>query len=130
MIAIDTNVLVRLLIVDDSAQTTAARHLARTRRLRILRTVLLETEWLLRVRFGVERAHIQAFFNGLIQTREIEMEDEPIVRKALAGYAAGLDFADAMHAASAGNTPLQTFDVRFAKRAVRLGYNVKLIKTD
>jgi len=130
MIAIDTNVLVRLLIVDDSRQTAAARTLARTHRLRILRTVLLETEWLLRARFGLKRKHIQAFFDGLAQTRGIEMEDQSVVRQALVGYSAGLDFADAMHAAAAGDTPLYTFDTRFAHRAARFGCGVKLADSD
>jgi predicted nucleic-acid-binding protein len=129
MIALDTNALVRLLIVDDSAQTAAARKLAESHRVLVLRTVLLETEWLLRGRFGLERDRILRFFLGLAETENMVLEDELSLRRALDWYGKGLDFADAMHLASAGETPLHTFDARFAKRAGKFGAPVRLIKT-
>lgn len=128
MIALDTNALVRLLIVDDSAQSAAARKLAESQRILVLRTVLLESEWLLRGRFTLERERILAFFNGLANTENFVFEDEAAVRQALTLYAKGLDFADAMHVAAAGATPLHTFDEKLSKRAAKLGALVKLIK--
>ena len=128
MIALDTNALVRLLIVDDSAQCAAARRLAEHNRVLLLRTVLLEAEWLLRVRFGLDRDRIHAFFSGLADTENFVLEDELPVRRALAGYAKGMDFADAMHLASAGNTPLHTFDEKLVKRAAKLDFSAKLIR--
>lgn len=127
-IALDTNALVRLLIVDDRKQSTAVQKLAETHQILLLRTVLMESEWLLRGRFGIERAVIQAFFNGLADTENFELEDEAQTREALAAYSAGMDFADAMHMASAGTTPLHTFDEKFAKRAAKRGASVKRIK--
>ena len=129
MIALDTNALVRLLVTDDSAQAAAARKLAESQRVLIPRTVLLETEWLLRGRFGLERTRILGFFLGLASTENIVLEDELPLRRALNWYGKGLDFADAMHLASAGETPLHTFDERFARRAGKLGARVRLIKT-
>lgn len=128
MIALDTNALARLLIVDDSAQSVAARKLADSNRVLVLRTVLLETEWLLRGRFALGRDRILAFFKGLASTENFVFEDEVATRRALDWYGNGLDFADAMHAASTGETPLHTFDERLAKRAAKLGARVKLIK--
>ena len=128
MIALDTNALVRLLIVDDGAQCQAVRDLADRQRVLLLRTVLLETEWLLRGRFKLERRHILAFFAGLADTENVVIEDEAAVRRALDAYGKGLDFADAMHWASAGDTPLHSFDDKFVKRASKLGGQVKLIK--
>jgi hypothetical protein len=56
------------------------------------------------------------------------LEDELSVRRALDAYAKGLDFADAMHWASAADTPLHTFDGKFAKRISKHGRKVRLIK--
>lgn len=128
MIALDTNALVRLLIVDDSAQTLAVRKLAEQERVLLLRTVLLESEWVLRGRYLLERERILAFFLGLADTENFVLEDELSVRHALAAYGKGLDFADAMHWASAADTPLHTFDGKFAKRASKLGGQVRLIR--
>lgn len=128
MIALDTNALVRLLIVDDSAQTLAVRKLAERQRILLLRTVLLESEWVLRGRYLLERERIHTFFVGLADTENFVLEDELSVRRALMVYGKGLDFADAMHWASAADTPLHTFDGKFVKRAGKLGGQVRLIK--
>jgi predicted nucleic-acid-binding protein len=44
----DTNVLVRLLVVDDPAQTARASSMFEQGDILILKTVLLEAEWVLR----------------------------------------------------------------------------------
>lgn len=127
-IALDTNALVRLLVVDDSKQSAAVQELCISNQILLPRTVLLESEWLLRGRFAIDRSTIQAFFNGLADTENFELEDEAQTREALAAYSAGMDFADAMHMASAGSTPLYTFDEKFAKRAAKRGQPVKRIR--
>ncbi len=48
MIAVDTNVLVRLLTGDDPVQESAARSLFASGPIWIAKTVLLETSWVLR----------------------------------------------------------------------------------
>lgn len=120
MLALDTNVLVRLLVIDDPAQCVRARALVEGTPVRILRTVLLEAEWVLRARIGVERERIHAFFAGLLDTRNIEFEDEAVVRDAVDLHRRGFDFADAMHLASAGAGGLASFDEKLVKRARRL----------
>ena len=127
MIVVDTNVLVRLLVIDDPRQCALARSLFESETVRVLRTVLLESEWVLRARLQLERERILAFFLGLADTINVEIEDEAIVREALALYDNGLDFADAMHAAAAGVEPMVTFDERFAKRARKLKRSVRLL---
>lgn len=119
MIAIDTNVLVRLLVVDDSAQCDAARALVESQRVLILRTVLLETEWVLRSRFGLERSLIHRFLDGLAETSGIEIEAESATRRAIDAYAKGVDFADALHA-SAAAIPFCTFDEKLLKQRRRI----------
>ena len=119
MIAIDTNVLVRLLIVDDSSQSDAARALVEQNRVLILRTVLLETEWVLRSRFDLERNHIHRFFEGLADTSGIEIEAEGSTRRAIDAYGKGVDFADALHATGAA-IAFHTFDGKLLKQRKRI----------
>ena len=119
MIVIDTNVVVRLLVVDDSEQCAAARALVERQRVLILRTVLLETEWVLRSRFKLDRARIHAFFEGLAETSGIEIEAESATRRAIGAYAKGVDFADALHATGAA-VAFHTFDEKLLKQRRRV----------
>jgi predicted nucleic-acid-binding protein len=119
MIAIDTNVLVRLIVIDDSVQCEAARTLVESQRVLIRRTVLLETEWVLRSRFGLERSLIHRFFEGLAETSGIEIEAESATRRAMDAYGKGVDFADAVHA-SAAALPFHTFDEKLLKQRRRI----------
>jgi len=120
MIAIDTNVLVRLLVIGDSTQSDAARGLVERERVLILRTVLLEAEWVLRSRFGLDRTLIQSFFAGLAETSGIEIEADASTRRAIEAYGRGIDFADALHA-TAANVAFHTFDEKLLKQRRRVG---------
>jgi len=119
MIAIDTNILVRLLIADDSEQSDAARALVEQNRVLILRTVLLETEWVLRSRFALERKLIHRFFSGLAETSGIEIEAESATRRAIDAYGKGVDFADALHSCGAA-LAFHTFDAKLLKQRKRI----------
>lgn len=119
MITVDTNVLVRLLVVDDTSQSESARALVEENRVFILRTVLLETEWVLRSRFGLERERIRRFFAGLADTNGIEIEADLATRRAIDAYAHGVDFADALHA-SASMGALHTFDKKLIRQRRRI----------
>lgn len=129
MIAPDTNVLVRLLVADDPGQTARARAIFERGNVLILKTVLLEAEWVLRSRYGLERDYISAFFQNLAETEGIAMEHEDACRAAVAAYAAGMGFADAVHAATAAtmNVDFHTFDTGLAGKAGKLlGMKVQL----
>ncbi len=120
MIAIDTNVLVRLLVADDPAQTRRARALAGSERIHVSVTVLLETEWVLRALYRIPAADIDTGFRTLVATADVE--DRGSVERALDLAAQGLDFADALHLCRAGHaTSFATFDTKLAKRAKKLG---------
>lgn len=119
MISIDTNVLVRLLVVDDARQCEAARTLVESHRVLILRTVLLETEWVLRSRFGLDRGLIHQFFEGLASTSGIEFEAEAATRRAIDAYGKGIDLADALHATGAA-LKFYTFDGKLFRQRRRL----------
>lgn len=96
-IAIDTNVLLRFLLADGSPQSKAAVELARTTRPYVTRTVLLETEWVLRSVVGMPADAINFHFQNLLETREVDIEGQDEVALALEAHRFGMDLADALH---------------------------------
>lgn len=118
VIAVDTNVLVRLLTGDDPAQAERAAALFRSEQVLVPKTVLLETEWVLRYSYELAPAVILEAFRKLLGLPNVTAEDAPAVAEALVGYAGGMDFADALHLASARSAEsFATFDARLTKRA-------------
>lgn len=100
MPAVDTNVLVRFLTADHPAQSKRASAIFAAGDVFITKSVLLESEWVLRSVYRRRGAELASVFQALADAREVIMEDEPAVRRALAWFASGLDFADALHLAS------------------------------
>lgn len=121
MIAFDTNLVVRIAVGDDPAQKTRALKLLETNTVLIPKTVLLETEWVLRSRYELVPRDILTFLTYLAESEGVVMEDEDTVRKALEYYSLGSDFVDAMHLASAADAPLYTLDQTFCRKAIRTG---------
>jgi predicted nucleic-acid-binding protein len=132
-IAIDTNVLVRLLVQDDPAQFAAARRLVDSAAqaeepVLIMLCALLETEWVLRSRYKLDKQDIAGAFAQLLESGDVEFEHEPTVEEALhlwtqqsqAGFADCLLSARAVHL---GRSRFLTFDVGASKlpRAELLG---------
>jgi predicted nucleic-acid-binding protein len=120
VVAVDTNVLVRLLTGDERNQAAAARRLFATEQIWIAKTVLLETGWVLRSLYGFEEGEIREAFTKLLGLKNVSAEDESAVAAALALTAHGVEFADAMHL---GSRPLGaqfvSFDKAFVQRAKR-----------
>jgi predicted nucleic-acid-binding protein len=117
MIAFDTNLLVRFIVDDDRQQADIAESLIRTNTVFLSRTVLLETEWVLRSRYRIQRRPLAGFFQQLIDMENVELEDGPLVAKAVEWYRLGADFADALHLGAAGTALMHTFDHGFCKAA-------------
>lgn len=121
MLAVDTNVLVRYIARDDAAQTARSDRLFDSQRILLLKTVLLETEWVLRYRYGYDRQATVTAFRALAGLPAIQIEDAAVVAQALDSFAAGMDFADALHlASSTGAAQFATFDRGLATSARRL----------
>ncbi|WP_287670194.1 type II toxin-antitoxin system VapC family toxin [Accumulibacter sp.] len=95
MIAFDTNLLVRALVADNPDQVAVVRQLITADTIFIPRTVLLETEWVLRSRYKKTRAELNEFFTALLETDDTLIEDAEAVSLALDWYARGADLADA-----------------------------------
>jgi predicted nucleic-acid-binding protein len=120
MIAVDTNVLVRFLVRDNPRQAARAAALIRTNEIWVSKTVLLETEWVLRSLYGFSPESLVGALRALAGLPTMFLEDEVAVAKALDWFKEGLDFADALHLASAGNAKeFATFDQKLARQARR-----------
>lgn len=128
MIALDTNVLVRCLTLDDPRQLPAAEALlSHANGVFVAKTVLLELEWVLRAAYKLARPTIHAAIGKLLGLPNLSVECPSQIVQALDGYAHGLDFADALHlAASGADEGLFTFDAQFAKAASAAGHSVHL----
>ncbi|MGB4583232.1 MAG: PIN domain-containing protein [Rhodoferax sp.] len=74
MIAFDTNMLVRALVLDNPAQADVARQLMAANTVFISRTVLLETEWVLRARYKKTKDQLQGFFIALLASENAVVE--------------------------------------------------------
>ena|SRR5579863_790450 len=122
MIAVDTNVLIRLLTDDDVKQAAAARSLFAREPIWIAKTVLLETGWVLRSLYGLEETEIRAAFTKLLGLKNVHAEDELSVAAALALTARGIELADAMHLCSRPpGAAFVSFDKSFVRGAKRAG---------
>ena len=118
MHAVDTNVLVRLLTGDDVEQTKRVAALFKKEIIFIPKTVLLETEWVLRRLYCLERKAAVSVLRKVSGLANVEIENPLVVTQALQWCDAGMDFADALHLASShGSAKFATFDVRLKKSA-------------
>ena len=119
-IAIDTNVLVRLLVRDNEAQYAAAQRLvdqaaAAEEPVLIVLGALLASEWVLRSRYKLYKASIAGGLTALLESADVEFEHPPTVEEALYVWAQhpGADFADCLltaRAAHLGRSRFLTFD--------------------
>ena len=118
MKAIDTNVLVRFLVKDDVRQASRARKLIESNAIFIPKTVLLETEWVLRYTYEFERAAVNQALEKVCGLSQVTVENTSSVTQALAWHAGGFDFADALHLASSQNAQsFSSFDRSLRQKA-------------
>jgi len=100
MIALDTNVLVRLVLQDDETQARAAERLVvKARReqthLFVADVVWCELVWVLTRRTGLSRDDIAAALDQLLRTELIVVAVPAVIERSLAAYRKGKgDFAD------------------------------------
>ena len=122
MIALDTNLLARLLLRDDAAQHARVKGLLRTDQVFTAPvTVFLELVWVLEAN-DCTPADIERGLNLLLGLGNFKPPQGDAVRDALRNYVQGMDFADALHLAlSVGDDAYVTFDKAFVRRAAKLG---------
>ena len=138
MIGLDTNVLARYYVEDQSdaealVQHESARKLLESGEpLMVCKTVLLELEWVMRGYYGFSPTEIAAAMNHLLSLPHVVVEDRERIVQAISHASAGLDFADAMHLGSYRDcTSMASFDDRrLARRARRLNLAPRIFVPD
>ena len=124
MAALDTNVLVRLIVQDDPAQVASAMKLLAkcildNETLFVPITVSLELEWVLRSSFGFSKPLVIQALSNILTAVELSFESESSLETALLNYQQGTaDYSDYLHLALAEKVnaqPLWTFDKAASK---------------
>ncbi|MTW19708.1 type II toxin-antitoxin system VapC family toxin [Allochromatium palmeri] len=134
MIGLDTNVLARYYVQDESDaeaqhQHEAARTLIESGvPLMVCTTVLLEFEWVMRGYYGFSPTEIATVMQHVLSLSHVEIEERDRVVQAISHAAAGLEFADALHLSSYRNCDrMASFDDRkLARRAKRLNLTPRI----
>jgi predicted nucleic-acid-binding protein len=119
MLAVDTNVLVRLIARDDANQVRIADEFV-SKGAWISHLVLAETLWVLDSVYGLSREKMSTAVEMLLSHRDLTLQDSDIVAEALESFRrrTAVDFSDCLIlgiARKAGHVPLGTFDRDFAK---------------
>jgi predicted nucleic-acid-binding protein len=123
MIALDTNVLARYLVRDNTEQAEAARSLLESltadRPGYVCREVTVELAWVLERAYGYTRDQIATVLEELVATEGLVIEAADDVARAAFRYRPdSVGFADLMILAAAersGARPLYTFDQKAAQ---------------
>lgn len=79
MIAVDTNILVRLLAHDDPEQPSRCQRLIESEQVFVATTVLLETEWVMRSAFRYSPLRVKQAFLTLLGLPNVTVEN-PVLR--------------------------------------------------
>ncbi len=120
MIALDTNVLARLLLQDDAAQFKQVKTLlASEQEFTAPLTVFLELVWVLEAH-DCSAQEIQRGLGLLLGLTNFSTPHAAALRQSLSYYVQGMDFADALHLCQSQNADaLVTFDKAFVKKAAK-----------
>ncbi len=121
MRAVDTNLLVRLLVRDDEGQVQSAEAFVAPGAW-VSHLVLAETMWVLDAVYECSPARLAAAIDLLLDHQNLTLQDADVVRAALVHFRArpSLGFSDCLvleTARKAGHLPLGTFDKTFARLA-------------
>jgi predicted nucleic-acid-binding protein len=119
MRAVDTNLLVRLLVRDDAAQVEAAESFVAPGAW-VSHLVLAETLWVLDAVYERSAAQLATAVDLLLDHQSLTLQDADVVEAALGHFRArpSLGFSDCLvleTARKAGHLPLGTFDKALAK---------------
>jgi len=119
MVAVDTNVIVRVIVRDNLSQTESVeRFIQNGAWISIL--ALAETVWVLQSTYGLNEQEIEQAIEMLLRHRDFVVQDPEAVADALELFRAkpNLGFADCLMlelARKAGHLPLGTFDRGLSK---------------
>jgi predicted nucleic-acid-binding protein len=119
MRAVDTNVVVRLVVRDDVRQVLAAEEFI-SKGAWVSHLVLVETVWVLDAVYDLAAEQIATAVDMLLNHKELTLQDPDVVTSALDRFrkAPALGFSDCLVveiARKSGHLPLGTFDRGLAK---------------
>jgi predicted nucleic-acid-binding protein len=121
MKAIDTNLVIRLLLDDDPAQSAHVTQLLRSGGVVISPTVLLETLWVLESRYGATGAVLLDTVSALARFAGVTIGRPEQSAEFFRLWQGGLDPQDAAHLAFVEEVDaFVTFDRALVKRAKKL----------
>jgi predicted nucleic-acid-binding protein len=112
---------VRLATGDNAREHRAAIESLNARSWRVFPTVILETEWVLRSKYGYSPEQFAAFVEWMDANVRIALAQAEIVRTAVACHREGMDFADALHMAQTDGEAFLTLDKDLRRKADKLG---------
>ncbi len=126
MKALDTNILVRLLLADDAIQLAQVKALlSSAQQFTSPITVMQELVWVLEAH-DYSAAQVQHGLNLLLSLPNFKPTHLAELHQAIVWYAKGMDFADALHLALRGDSPqLLTFDKGFIKLGKKQGLSTQ-----
>ncbi len=128
-VALDANVLIRLIVADDSAQhQIVLQEISQAERLFIPTVALCETVWVLSRLYRYTKAEIALALEHLLGVENVEY-DADAVEAGLIMLRSGGDFADAVIALEGtrlGAETLVTFDQDAVRRLAALGVSARL----
>jgi len=121
VLAVDTNVVVRLLVNDDERQGARARALFESDDVWIGATVLLEVAWVLESVYGLDGVEAAESLDRLLGLPNVRIENPGAIATALAAAKQGVELADALHLCRAPeDIEFVTFDRALAKSGRQL----------
>jgi predicted nucleic-acid-binding protein len=121
MIGIDTNIVLRYLLKDDPALSRRGLQIIARNDCFVARVALAKVVYTLESYYRSSRADIGRALDALLSVQRVAVEDRAVTERAVSWYKAGMDFGDAMIAASShGSASVATFDRDFARLARKL----------
>ena len=118
MIAVDNNVVLRLILADDERQLAAIRALMARETLFVSLTVLLEVGWVLASRYRLPRAAVAQALTSIEALEGVHVARRDLVGWAIERYRSGADWADMVHIVGASKVgSFATLDRDLHRRA-------------
>ncbi len=118
MIAVDTNIIIRLLTHDDEQQYKKVYAVFNRHDVFIAETVILEIEWILRYAYKFLPNQICDALVSLFGLENVYLTSPGLVAQAIEWHRQGLDFSDALHLAKCRQCEkFYTFDKGFVSGA-------------
>ncbi len=125
MLAVDTNIVVRLLVNDDPRQGAIARRLFESDEIFISVTVLLESAWVLESVYDLSPGDAAKALRRLLGLPNVRVEDAGNVAAALDVAQKGLDLADALHLS---RMPAEAEFITFDRELAKAGKKVRPVR--